>query len=1112
VDHPPHSSQQVVNRVGASVVELGPGDFFGEIAVVSHTSRRVASVVAVSFCDLFVLNKSNLDELLTEFPDDAHEISHVARQRLRATSTAHMKEAADSASQIYRRLFGEPPSNSVPNIGFPDGRRMTVHNGQPTTTPASLPYLASGLDNRNFTQSPYQPMDPTSEEDDESEYIYDAHELHQPEPFGGETAFASAGDMVDEKTSTTDENIYGQTRNEHLENASLTRSSLSPENLRRLEAANNSSFHDSVGMGSRPNTPSHMDANELSTPSTDQETYAHSNTLEPSIPNTHQAQKTQPSAPITHQGTYAQPTTLELSSPNTVQSPTRPTDTPPHLNLNWLTTAAEHAAAMIFQKKNHRTRGESCSSHNSEGSTHNLSPLHAGISSPLSMTAMAKRKSAMTSKPAPMSPRLSGRPVQTLSLPRVQGPSRQVQNQLTVQQTRTVGAPSTDDSESGEPQAQQPLQKLKLAQALEQEQAQAQPHQQTPPPTHLHEFSKRGMRTRAISMDRLQPSPNTSPLTTRSRPVHAHRTKSGGLATDLLGSTHRSSGFGTSNVSPRGHLPKKPGGLHAAFSPGLHPSDGSTSGRGYFTALSADSLTSSHHLAKGAPKAGFSGFASLDGPSSGCDSSPVPGPGPRVSKDSVLWNHRAATGGRSHSTISIQTHEPTPPPIKRTSSASNRLGLRHTSADWSPQESIVVTSAPVQDDGLSSDADSRGSVRSYRLESPRRQDSYSIEDKDNMLARAGIIDSTELHRPLSCANIPSRNSPGVGINSVRGPTSPCTHGVFDLCSFWWVRQLRLDLLDIWFQMDCRQFLPVATPGAFRSKSKTPMSSIVLNRAHSSQAEDKSANASEADSSIPNSSSPSHARSVRRRNIRSLSSMPSDGASSPGLSRRQRILDLAQSIKQQIPDSGSGSVVDALGALEGNITSLTPEDREQALVLLGRLTTTLTRNRTRSADAEFQPHANNSMNQALREEDVDKELNASTSKRLPSPLVQRESPSMRKPLSNVGTRASGNTAEEKGSKAEQPVKTDKVNAPSVEVFAVDSESPPSKIKIVLGYSDDGLALKYGSGKLKHSNSDSQPSMSSAMIDALPDARDLRRLRPVKSSPVPGIRERENNRRP
>eukprot|EP01134_Creolimax_fragrantissima_P005506 CFRG5506T1 len=104
---------KVVNRVGASVVELGPGDFFGEIAVVSHSSRRVASVVANSFCDLFVLNKSNLDELLTEFPDDAHEISHVARQRLRSISTAHMKEAADSATAIYKRLFGEPPPDNI---------------------------------------------------------------------------------------------------------------------------------------------------------------------------------------------------------------------------------------------------------------------------------------------------------------------------------------------------------------------------------------------------------------------------------------------------------------------------------------------------------------------------------------------------------------------------------------------------------------------------------------------------------------------------------------------------------------------------------------------------------------------------------------------------------------------------------------------------------------------------------------------------------------------------------------------------------------------------------------------------------------------------------------
>ena len=80
-----------VIRDGVCLVELGPGDFFGEIALVEH-DRRTATVTAVTPVTAVVMHARDFDAMRAEFPEIAERI----HEAVHARSPRHQDDDTES--------------------------------------------------------------------------------------------------------------------------------------------------------------------------------------------------------------------------------------------------------------------------------------------------------------------------------------------------------------------------------------------------------------------------------------------------------------------------------------------------------------------------------------------------------------------------------------------------------------------------------------------------------------------------------------------------------------------------------------------------------------------------------------------------------------------------------------------------------------------------------------------------------------------------------------------------------------------------------------------------------------------------------------------------------
>jgi CRP/FNR family cyclic AMP-dependent transcriptional regulator len=76
-----------VDRDGATLRELGPGDFLGEIALVDG-SPRTATVTALDPIDALTVKRADFLDLLERLPVFRLEILNALTQRIRATGGA----------------------------------------------------------------------------------------------------------------------------------------------------------------------------------------------------------------------------------------------------------------------------------------------------------------------------------------------------------------------------------------------------------------------------------------------------------------------------------------------------------------------------------------------------------------------------------------------------------------------------------------------------------------------------------------------------------------------------------------------------------------------------------------------------------------------------------------------------------------------------------------------------------------------------------------------------------------------------------------------------------------------------------------------------------------
>ena len=76
-----------VTKDGRELRRLGPGDFFGEIALIWDSPRRTATVTAATRLRFFVLTRQAFRSLIDHHPDIESNVQEALEERVRATES-----------------------------------------------------------------------------------------------------------------------------------------------------------------------------------------------------------------------------------------------------------------------------------------------------------------------------------------------------------------------------------------------------------------------------------------------------------------------------------------------------------------------------------------------------------------------------------------------------------------------------------------------------------------------------------------------------------------------------------------------------------------------------------------------------------------------------------------------------------------------------------------------------------------------------------------------------------------------------------------------------------------------------------------------------------------
>jgi CRP-like cAMP-binding protein len=93
---------ETLDANGNVIRTLRDGDFFGEIALLL-SRPRTATVRAKTDCDMFILEQTDFKRILRDFPEFAHSVLQVARDRYQITAPAEELFDTDVASYLKER-------------------------------------------------------------------------------------------------------------------------------------------------------------------------------------------------------------------------------------------------------------------------------------------------------------------------------------------------------------------------------------------------------------------------------------------------------------------------------------------------------------------------------------------------------------------------------------------------------------------------------------------------------------------------------------------------------------------------------------------------------------------------------------------------------------------------------------------------------------------------------------------------------------------------------------------------------------------------------------------------------------------------------------------------
>ena len=122
------SVQVLTPREDDVLVRLRKGDYFGEIALFTAGSRRICSVVAGSFCEVYILNKKFLEKTMKNFPSLREAFSKESDRRLKQYNNQHNNQQVIKGEEERKDVLPPLKKKKMKPIQRPKGKTVGIQD------------------------------------------------------------------------------------------------------------------------------------------------------------------------------------------------------------------------------------------------------------------------------------------------------------------------------------------------------------------------------------------------------------------------------------------------------------------------------------------------------------------------------------------------------------------------------------------------------------------------------------------------------------------------------------------------------------------------------------------------------------------------------------------------------------------------------------------------------------------------------------------------------------------------------------------------------------------------------------------------------------------------